>query len=194
MTISQLIWHSYGGPISSTARTATEIQARREEHRIRLMALCRAVGIGIDWEEVNTAMLVIFGLPESQQTAENYDAVYRCVSTHGRLPGTMDELEAMQLVRGPLGASITLEITPEMREVIRAGQDAILQALRGASFEDVDSFGNSASVLSFRVPHMPICGAIGNTACAHNAESPHLRCAVNPCGPCEGCPEFEAKP
>ena len=35
---------------------------------------------------------------------------------------------------------------------------------------------------------------IGNTACTHNAESPHLRCAVNPCGPCEGCPEFEAKP
>jgi hypothetical protein len=38
--------------------------------------------------------------------------------------------------------------------------------------------------------HIPI----GNTACTHNAESPHLRCAVNPCGPCEGCPEFEAKP
>jgi hypothetical protein len=37
--------------------------------------------------------------------------------------------------------------------------------------------------------HLPI----GNTACTHNAESPHLRCAVNPCGPCEGCPEFEVK-
>ena len=152
--ISQFIWHSYGGPISSTARTATEIQARREEYRIRLMALCRAVDIGIDWEDVKTAMLVIFGLPESQQAAENYDAVYRCVSNHGRLPESMDELEAMQ----------------------QWGPGPGYPFLRGRA----ERFGWTRT--------------IGNTACANNAESPHLRCAVNPCGPCEGCPEFEAKP
>lgn len=36
-------------------------------------------------------------------------------------------------------------------------------------------------------------GAIGNIDCINNAHSPHLRCAVNPCGPCEGCSHFEIK-
>ncbi|NJM74680.1 MAG: hypothetical protein HC852_01635 [Acaryochloridaceae cyanobacterium RU_4_10] len=31
---------------------------------------------------------------------------------------------------------------------------------------------------------------IGDKNCAHNAHSPHLRCAINPFGPCEGCPDF----
>jgi hypothetical protein len=33
--------------------------------------------------------------------------------------------------------------------------------------------------------------AIGNQSCANNARSPYLRCAINPCGPCEGCKSFE---
>ena len=32
---------------------------------------------------------------------------------------------------------------------------------------------------------------IGDRTCAHNARSPHLRCALNPMGPCEGCEDFE---
>lgn len=35
--------------------------------------------------------------------------------------------------------------------------------------------------------------AIGDRNCAFNAMSSHLRCAVNPDGPCEGCKHFEAK-
>jgi Family of unknown function (DUF6464) len=31
---------------------------------------------------------------------------------------------------------------------------------------------------------------IGNLNCKHNAHSPHLRCAVNPCGPCNRCPDY----
>jgi hypothetical protein len=31
---------------------------------------------------------------------------------------------------------------------------------------------------------------IGNENCKHNAHSLHLRCAINPCGPCEGCPDY----
>jgi Family of unknown function (DUF6464) len=31
---------------------------------------------------------------------------------------------------------------------------------------------------------------IGNSDCKHNAYSPHLRCAINPCGPCECCPDY----
>jgi hypothetical protein len=32
---------------------------------------------------------------------------------------------------------------------------------------------------------------IGDTSCAFNARSPHLRCAVNPSGPCTDCRFYE---
>jgi Family of unknown function (DUF6464) len=32
---------------------------------------------------------------------------------------------------------------------------------------------------------------IGDPMCRHNALSQHLRCAVNPKGPCQGCRDFE---
>ena len=32
---------------------------------------------------------------------------------------------------------------------------------------------------------------IGDTTCVHNAHSPYLRCAINPCGPCDECPHYE---
>jgi Family of unknown function (DUF6464) len=31
---------------------------------------------------------------------------------------------------------------------------------------------------------------IGDYRCKYNALSPYLRCSVNPCGPCDGCPDF----
>ena len=31
---------------------------------------------------------------------------------------------------------------------------------------------------------------IGDTTCAHNARYPYLRCAINPCGPCNGCGDY----
>ncbi|WP_013320281.1 DUF6464 family protein [Gloeothece verrucosa] len=34
---------------------------------------------------------------------------------------------------------------------------------------------------------------IGEISCQYNARSPHLRCAVNPSGPCEGCPYYKAR-
>lgn len=34
---------------------------------------------------------------------------------------------------------------------------------------------------------------IGDTSCRYNAHSPYIRCAVNPCGPCENCPHYEPK-
>ncbi|WP_202895402.1 DUF6464 family protein [Iningainema tapete] len=33
--------------------------------------------------------------------------------------------------------------------------------------------------------------AIGDTSCQYNARSPYIRCAINPCGPCEGCIHYE---
>ncbi len=34
---------------------------------------------------------------------------------------------------------------------------------------------------------------IGDLGCAFNARSPHVRCAVNPLGPCKGCRAYQAK-
>ena len=34
---------------------------------------------------------------------------------------------------------------------------------------------------------------IGDTSCANNAQSPYIRCAVNPCGPCEDCAHYEKR-
>ena len=38
---------------------------------------------------------------------------------------------------------------------------------------------------------LPAEDILGNPNCIHNAQSPFLRCAINPLGPCEGCLEFE---
>ena len=32
---------------------------------------------------------------------------------------------------------------------------------------------------------------VGDFTCQMNARSPYLRCAVNPCGPCDGCQLYE---
>ena len=32
---------------------------------------------------------------------------------------------------------------------------------------------------------------LGDPNCAHSARSPHLRCTVNPAGPCETCSDFK---
>lgn len=34
---------------------------------------------------------------------------------------------------------------------------------------------------------------IGDVTCAFNAQSPLLRCAVNPLGPCQGCAHYQLK-
>ena len=49
------------------------------------------------------------------------------------------------------------------------------------------SFGN-AQLDGLILPPEEI---LGNSDCIHNAQSPFLRCAINPLGPCEGCRDFE---
>lgn len=34
---------------------------------------------------------------------------------------------------------------------------------------------------------------IGDTSCVNNAQSPYLRCAINPEGPCDECPHYEKR-
>jgi len=33
---------------------------------------------------------------------------------------------------------------------------------------------------------------VGDLSCQFNARSPYLRCAINPSGPCEDCPAYQA--
>jgi hypothetical protein len=35
--------------------------------------------------------------------------------------------------------------------------------------------------------------SIGDVSCHYNANSPYIRCAVNPNGPCEDCPYYKTK-
>jgi hypothetical protein len=42
-------------------------------------------------------------------------------------------------------------------------------------------------------PPEETAGVIGDRTCWYNALSPHLRCAVNPGGPCEGCVQYESR-
>lgn len=55
-------------------------------------------------------------------------------------------------------------------------------------FSDPHGYFSSRGDLSWipRPREIPL----GNLNCAYNAQSPLLRCAVNPCGPCEGCESF----
>ncbi len=34
---------------------------------------------------------------------------------------------------------------------------------------------------------------IGEISCRYNARSPYVRCAVNPCGPCDQCSHYESR-
>ncbi len=38
---------------------------------------------------------------------------------------------------------------------------------------------------------IPQAWSIGDRSCRFNAQSPLLRCAVNPCGPCQGCADYQ---
>ncbi|MEO0535998.1 MAG: DUF6464 family protein [Cyanobacteria bacterium P01_A01_bin.123] len=34
---------------------------------------------------------------------------------------------------------------------------------------------------------------VGDISCEFNARSPYLRCAINPCGPCDGCRHYRSR-
>lgn len=34
---------------------------------------------------------------------------------------------------------------------------------------------------------------LGDRTCEYNARSPYLRCAINPTGPCQGCPHYSPR-
>ncbi|MEN9208813.1 MAG: DUF6464 family protein [Thermostichus sp. DG02_2_bins_29] len=53
----------------------------------------------------------------------------------------------------------------------------------------VSPLGFGGVVVYTYIPYPP--GYIGDPTCRYNAHSPELRCAVNPYGPCEGCPHYE---
>ena len=69
----------------------------------------------------------------------------------------------------------------------------------GASemLQRVTRLQGNAWVRRFRLEESPppsrgeIPGCIGDTTCRYNARKPSIRCAVNPCGPCEGCSDYQ---
>lgn len=34
---------------------------------------------------------------------------------------------------------------------------------------------------------------IGDISCVYNARSPHMRCAINPAGPCQNCLDYQPR-
>ncbi|MBN3993836.1 MAG: hypothetical protein HWQ36_25980 [Nostoc sp. NMS2] len=50
-----------------------------------------------------------------------------------------------------------------------------------------DDFDNSPIVLD----NSATVQTIGDLTCINNARSSYLRCTVNPCGPCQGCKDYE---
>jgi Family of unknown function (DUF6464) len=67
-------------------------------------------------------------------------------------------------------------------------------------YQFIESYGESFQLLSGRfevdreaivLPRVNAINAIGDTTCQYNARSRMIRCAVNPCGPCEGCKDYE---
>lgn len=50
----------------------------------------------------------------------------------------------------------------------------------------------SVSPLNFP-PQLQNQSYIGDISCKFNARSPHLRCAINPDGPCDGCVHYQMR-
>ncbi|MFB2839119.1 DUF6464 family protein [Floridanema evergladense] len=51
-----------------------------------------------------------------------------------------------------------------------------------------------ASLAPVIVPTQPLNqNYIGDTSCKFNARSPHLRCAINPDGPCDSCTHYQMR-
>lgn len=73
-------------------------------------------------------------------------------------------------------------ITCDFRGASLTGANFRVRTERTCSFNDANIDG---------VIWPPNPNSIGNTDCLHNAQSPFLRCALNPLGPCEGCQNFE---
>lgn len=109
----------------------------------------------------------------------------------GEVPSTSSRMEVGVVDHESLAALseyIRTMPTP-MARVIRPGEDlpitrrSLMTGLNGP----LCGFASWTGVDRFRV------NGIGDTSCLNNARDRHLRCAVNPMGPCEGCSHFEAR-
>ena len=74
-------------------------------------------------------------------------------------------------------------ITCDFRKAYLNGANFRVRSERTCSFNDANIDG---------VIWPPDPDSIGNTDCRHNAQSPFLRCAIHPLGPCQGCFDFES--
>jgi hypothetical protein len=62
------------------------------------------------------------------------------------------------------------------------------QRMRSSSYGDINSSYNYENYERNLERYF-----IGDITCKYNAHSPYVRCAVNPCGPCDRCSFYEEK-
>jgi hypothetical protein len=81
---------------------------------------------------------------------------------------------------------VTYKTRERLLERVRIAQD-VNPPWRGNSQAAIPT-PSASSPLHYR---SGIGYVIGDSSCAFNARSPHLRCAVNPTGPCTDCRFYE---
>jgi hypothetical protein len=81
---------------------------------------------------------------------------------------------------------VTYKTRERLLERVRIAQD-VTPAWRGNSQAAIPT-PSASSPLHYQ---SGIGYVIGDSSCAFNARSPHIRCAVNPHGPCSDCRFYE---
>lgn len=77
-----------------------------------------------------------------------------------------------------------------MRKAEAQAQERLRSAINASTVRSFQRFQYSLSS-----DHQYVEGIgylVGDVTCRFNARSTHLRCAVNPHGPCQGCPYYES--
>jgi sorbitol-specific phosphotransferase system component IIC len=75
-----------------------------------------------------------------------------------------------------------------LRKMQMRAQERLRRAMQTAERRQIQR------LLSLPVDYQYVEGMgslIGDFTCRYNARSAHIRCAVNPIGPCEECPHYE---
>lgn len=75
-----------------------------------------------------------------------------------------------------------------MRRAQTQAQESLQAALTAAAMVGLPRSGNTLAEDPEWRPQW-----VGDVSCRYNARSPLLRCAVNPCGPCQGCRHYQPR-
>ena len=133
--------------------------------------------------------------------SENARVEFDCASDSGDRPSVVayGYYELIRVELPPAPVSFTMQVDPSRIEGVIASCKRRITAASGVPHQLLNGESEVASCeqidrrrLRLSQPPIIFPNAIGNINCINNAHSPHLRCAINPCGPCEGCSHFES--